>query len=198
LPAAQGCPLAKPRISPPPPPIRSRCLTPPVHELPPLRLRQVAGSAHCRRWNETNAGDHYLGYPPQYVTGGEGGIRTRGRLTPTPDFESGTFGHSATSPSGRNSSTRSADDMLAAVYSLLRKRWRVPAAHAPLLCIRLSQSALHPASVGPPLYWGREISAAAPSRRSPAPSLCQRVLILSSPPRYGRSTAGMPILPSAF
>ena len=30
--------------------------------------------------------------------GGEGGIRTLGRLTPTPDFESGTFDHSATSP----------------------------------------------------------------------------------------------------
>jgi hypothetical protein len=31
-------------------------------------------------------------------TGGEGGIRTHGRLAPTPDFESGTFDHSATSP----------------------------------------------------------------------------------------------------
>ena len=31
--------------------------------------------------------------------GGEGGIRTHGRLAPTPDFESGTFDHSATSPS---------------------------------------------------------------------------------------------------
>jgi hypothetical protein len=30
--------------------------------------------------------------------GGEGGIQTLGRLTPTPDFESGTFDHSATSP----------------------------------------------------------------------------------------------------
>ena len=32
------------------------------------------------------------------VYGGEGGIRTHGRHTPTPDFESGTFDHSATSP----------------------------------------------------------------------------------------------------
>ncbi len=32
------------------------------------------------------------------VIGGEGGIRTLGRLAPTPDFESGTFDHSATSP----------------------------------------------------------------------------------------------------
>ena len=30
--------------------------------------------------------------------GGEGGIRTLGRFDPTPDFESGTFGHSDTSP----------------------------------------------------------------------------------------------------
>ena len=30
--------------------------------------------------------------------GGEGGIRTHGGLAPTPDFESGTFDHSATSP----------------------------------------------------------------------------------------------------
>jgi hypothetical protein len=30
--------------------------------------------------------------------GGERGIRTLGRLAPTPDFESGTFNRSATSP----------------------------------------------------------------------------------------------------
>src|SRR6478672_4063116 len=32
------------------------------------------------------------------LSGGEGGIRTHGTLTRTPDFESGTFDHSATSP----------------------------------------------------------------------------------------------------
>ena len=32
------------------------------------------------------------------LLGGEGGIRTHGRLASTPDFESGTFDHSATSP----------------------------------------------------------------------------------------------------
>ncbi len=32
------------------------------------------------------------------LRGGEGGIRTRGTLAGTPDFESGTFGHSDTSP----------------------------------------------------------------------------------------------------
>ena len=34
----------------------------------------------------------------KHYIGGEGGIRTHGRLKPTPDFESGTFDHSATSP----------------------------------------------------------------------------------------------------
>ena len=34
----------------------------------------------------------------QVHSGGEGGIRTHGRFDPTPDFESGTFDHSATSP----------------------------------------------------------------------------------------------------
>ncbi len=46
-----------------------------------------------------------------HLFGGEGGIRTLGRLAPTPDFESGTFNRSATSPetassvhaAGRNS-----------------------------------------------------------------------------------------------
>ena len=37
-----------------------------------------------------------------FESGGEGGIRTHGGLAPTPDFESGTFDHSATSP-GRKS-----------------------------------------------------------------------------------------------
>ena len=32
--------------------------------------------------------------------GGRGGIRTHGRLAPTPDFESGAFNHSATLPAG--------------------------------------------------------------------------------------------------
>ena len=35
---------------------------------------------------------------PAFSFGGEGGIRTLGRFEPTPDFESGTFDHSATSP----------------------------------------------------------------------------------------------------
>ena len=40
-----------------------------------------------------------LGTPwPEAETGGEGGIRTHGTLAGTPDFESGTIDHSATSP----------------------------------------------------------------------------------------------------
>ena len=34
--------------------------------------------------------------------GGEGGIQTPGAVTRTPDFESGTFGRSVTSPLGRH------------------------------------------------------------------------------------------------
>ncbi len=37
-------------------------------------------------------------WPKCLNIGGEGGIRTHGKLAPTPDFESGTFDHSATSP----------------------------------------------------------------------------------------------------
>ena len=36
------------------------------------------------------------------LTGGEGGIRTHGDIATTPDFESGTFDHSATSPMCRS------------------------------------------------------------------------------------------------
>ena len=36
--------------------------------------------------------------PVKGLSGGEGGIRTHGGFAPTPDFESGTFDHSATSP----------------------------------------------------------------------------------------------------
>ena len=34
------------------------------------------------------------------IYGGEGGIRTHGKIAPTSDFESGAFNHSATSPKG--------------------------------------------------------------------------------------------------
>ena len=38
-----------------------------------------------------------MGFSDQ-LSGGESGIRTHGRFDPTPDFESGTFDHSAISP----------------------------------------------------------------------------------------------------
>ena len=39
-------------------------LSRPVHELAPLTLRQVAGAANSRLWNEYIARYHYLGYTP--------------------------------------------------------------------------------------------------------------------------------------
>ena len=39
------------------------------------------------------------------MIGGEGGIRTHGSVNATPDFESGTFDHSATSPVGAHSTS---------------------------------------------------------------------------------------------
>ncbi|KFB73855.1 MAG: hypothetical protein AW09_000869 [Candidatus Accumulibacter phosphatis] len=39
-------------------------LAQPVHELAPLHLRQVAGPANSRLWNEYIARYHYLGYTP--------------------------------------------------------------------------------------------------------------------------------------
>ena len=47
----------------------------------------------------TAAGKQVFYYSPQGVEyGGEGGIRTHGTVASTPDFESGTFVHSVTSP----------------------------------------------------------------------------------------------------
>ena len=42
---------------------------------------------------------------PAVCIGGEGGIRTHGNVNATPDFESGTFDHSATSPVGAHSTS---------------------------------------------------------------------------------------------
>ena len=47
---------------------------------------------------DTSGRVNYLIRPFNNSFGGEGGIRTLGRFDPTPDFESGTFDHSATSP----------------------------------------------------------------------------------------------------
>ncbi len=64
LPAAQRCPPRQPAYlataATDPQPLLVR----PVHELPGLSLRQVAGAANSRLWNETIARYHYLGYTP--------------------------------------------------------------------------------------------------------------------------------------
>ncbi len=49
-------------------------------------------------WNTGYFGSNKLVTSYLHVTGGEGGIRTLGDVATTPDFESGTFDHSATSP----------------------------------------------------------------------------------------------------
>lgn len=64
LPASQLRPRRRPEFLPtiatdPQPP-----LSQPVHELAPLTLRQVAGRANSRLWNEYIARYHYLGYTP--------------------------------------------------------------------------------------------------------------------------------------
>src|SRR6266481_1217448 len=49
-----------------------------------MKLRQTfATRHHAKIWQ---------------IDGGRGGIRTHGRIAPTPDFESGAFNHSATLP----------------------------------------------------------------------------------------------------
>jgi hypothetical protein len=79
------------------------------NEAPGLVVAERVGFAarlrrsRCRLRRQSNPGLlHYRGFEPHetpwLVCGGEGGIRTHGRLAPTPDFESGTFDHSATSP----------------------------------------------------------------------------------------------------
>ena len=44
------------------------------------------------------APDFLINRQKSLAGGGEGGIRTLGTIASTPDFESGTFDHSATSP----------------------------------------------------------------------------------------------------
>ena len=65
LPAPQ---LRKPRGKPhfPPTPLTDpqACVRQPVHEMGPLTLRPVSGTATSRLWNEYIARYHYLGYTP--------------------------------------------------------------------------------------------------------------------------------------
>jgi hypothetical protein len=56
-----------------------------------LLVRKLVGIEHFKNKSLIKKGF-------QVVSGGEGGIRTLGTFDSTPDFESGTFDHSATSP----------------------------------------------------------------------------------------------------
>ena len=64
LPAARGRAPRQPEylatVATDPQPLLVR----PVHELPPLRFRQIVGPADSRLWNEYIARYHYLGYTP--------------------------------------------------------------------------------------------------------------------------------------
>ena len=64
LPAAQRCAPRQPEVLATAATDPQALFTQPVHDLPPLHLRQVAGSAHSRLWNEYIARYHYLGYTP--------------------------------------------------------------------------------------------------------------------------------------
>src|SRR3989338_6251551 len=70
------------------------CMLPPFDAvLPPLHATSPSACP--------NRAQNCIKSPGWKGDGGEGGIRTHGRLAPTPDFESGTFDHSATSPWAR-------------------------------------------------------------------------------------------------
>ena len=60
------------------------------------------------------------------TNGGRGGIRTHGRIAPTPDFESGAFNHSATLP---------------AVVLCIVPRLSTPSPHTQLACNRSGRTA---------------------------------------------------------
>ena len=55
-------------------------------------------SGLCRQAKYGTNEKSHLAVAVFMILGGEGGIRTHGTVTRTPDFESGTFDHSATSP----------------------------------------------------------------------------------------------------
>ena len=65
-----------------------------LSEFVPDEFVEPVGS-HPRRHHQKSKTPHEGAF---CFSGGEGGIRTHGTLTRTPDFESGTFDHSATSP----------------------------------------------------------------------------------------------------
>jgi len=64
LPASQMGPRQRTEIIPTTATDAQSPLSQPVHELAPLTIRQVAGAANSRLWNEYIARYHYLGYTP--------------------------------------------------------------------------------------------------------------------------------------
>src|SRR5690349_11570515 len=65
-----------------------------------LRVRAACSMPHGIALRKATADKQNAPRGGVCLSGGEGGIRTHGTLTRTPDFESGTFDHSATSPKG--------------------------------------------------------------------------------------------------
>ncbi len=84
----------------------------PIHGPHPCALCAPGPACGCPNSLRANSSSQVGSYPASpsetrnapdgafLVSGGEGGIRTLGTLARTPDFESGTFDHSATSPVG--------------------------------------------------------------------------------------------------
>ena len=70
----------------------------PIAEVSTNNPRDAPASFLHFRAEKTRKASSNAGF--RVFIGGEGGIRTHGCLATSPDFESGTFNHSATSPSG--------------------------------------------------------------------------------------------------
>src|SRR5437660_5833498 len=62
---------------------------------PPARQQTVSWTSNSDSFGEAPA---WLSWCAPGTTGGRGEIRTRVRVSPKPDFESGAFNHSATLP----------------------------------------------------------------------------------------------------
>ena len=69
-----------------------------MHLRPLGHLSSARRCVTAARRMPAGAGLALVAQPQPPVSGGESGIRTHGTLSGTPDFESGTFGHSVISP----------------------------------------------------------------------------------------------------
>jgi hypothetical protein len=92
------------------------------------RVRSAGSSRREQRVERPNVGG--VASPNEGGTSGEGGIRTRGTVARTHDFQSCTFDHSVTSPgAGRSSTTASAREQGAARFA----SYRILRASAPVV-----------------------------------------------------------------